>query len=261
MLAGQRVWVTGASSGLGRAMALQAIAAGAQVVVSARRQDALERVRAESAHPERARIVTLDQADLDRSTAAAREALAAFGGLDVIVLNGGISQRSLALETALKVDQQLMTVNYLANVAMIKAILPALIAQPAASIGVVSSLVGVVGSPYRTGYAASKHALHGFFDSLRAEIPETVSITMVCPGFVRTNVSVNALTGDGTALGTMDDAQARGLHVGPVAERALAAILARRREIYIAGPEGKAVWLQRFAPGLLARMLRRARVR
>lgn len=242
-------------------MALQAIGVGARVVISARRQDALEAVRAESAHPERVRIVTLDQADLDRSAAAAREALAAFGGLDVIVLNGGISQRSLAIDTTLAVDQQLMTVNYLANVAMIKAILPALIAQPAARIGVVSSLVGVVGSPYRTGYAASKHALHGFFDSLRAEIPETVSITMVCPGFVKTNVSVNALTGDGRPLGTMDRAQARGLDVGPVAERALAAIIARRREIYIAGPEGKAVWLQRFAPGLLARMLRKAKVR
>ncbi len=242
-------------------MALQAVARGARVVISARRRDVLEQVRAESARPDDVRIVILDQANLDQSAAAAREALAVFGGLDVIILNGGISQRSLAIETDIRVDTRLMTVNHLANVAMIKAILPALIAQPSARIGVVSSLVGRVGSPYRTGYAASKHALHGFFDSLRAEIPETVSITMVCPGFVKTNVSVNALTGDGSALGTMDRAQARGLDVEPSAARALNAIIARRREVYIAGPEGKAIWLQRFAPWLLARMLRSARVR
>ena len=261
MLVGSRIWITGASSGLGREMARQAIASGAKVVISARRREALEDVRAASGRPDAVEIVLLDQANLDQTAAAAREAIAVFGGLDVIILNGGVSQRSLAIETDIKVDQQLMTVNYLANVAIVKAILPQLIAQPSARIGVVSSLVGRVGSPYRTGYAASKHALHGFFDSLRAEIPETVSITMVCPGFVKTNVSVNALTGDGSALGTMDRAQARGLDVGPSATRALSAVVARRREIYIAGPEGKAIWLQRFAPSLLARMLRKARVR
>jgi short-subunit dehydrogenase len=242
-------------------MALQAVAAGAKVVISARRRAVLDAVRAESAHPNNVAVVELDQADLGRSAAAAREALAVYDGLDVIVLNGGISQRSLAIETSIDVDQQLMTVNYLSNVAIVKAILPQLIAQPFAKIGVVSSLVGRVGSPYRTGYAASKHALHGFFDSLRAEIPETVSITMVCPGFVKTNVSVNALTGDGSALGKMDRAQAHGLDVEPSAKRALAAIDARKLEVYIAGPEGKAIWLQRFAPGLLARKLRNARVR
>lgn len=242
-------------------MALDAVRRGAKVVISARRRDVLEAVRAESAHPHNVAIVVLDQADLGRSAEVARDALAVFGGLDVVILNGGISQRSLAIETDISVDVQLMTVNHLANVAIVKAILPQLIAQPSARIGVVSSLVGRVGSPYRTGYAASKHALHGFFDSLRAEIPETVSITMVCPGFVKTNVSVNALTGDGSPLGQMDRAQARGLEVAPSAARALDAIDARKLEVYIAGPEGNAIWLQRFAPWLLARMLRSARVR
>lgn len=261
MLSGARVWITGASSGIGREMALQAISQGAKVVISARRGDALDAVRAASGRPDNVRIVLLDQSNLEQSAAASREALAVYGGLDVIVLNGGVSQRSLAIETDIKVDQQLMTVNYFANVAIVKAILPELIAQPSAKIGVISSLVGRVGSPYRTGYAASKHALHGFFDSLRAEIPETVSITMVCPGFVKTGVSVNALTGDGSALGTMDNAQARGLDVEPSARRALEAIDARKLEVYIAGPEGKAIWLMRFAPALLARMLRSAKVR
>jgi dehydrogenase/reductase SDR family protein 7B len=261
VLTGSRIWITGASSGLGREMAVQALSQGAKVVISARRRDALEAVRAASGRPGNAEIVVLDQSSLAESASAAREAMKAFGGLDLIVLNGGVSQRSLAIETDLKVDEQLMTVNYFANVAIVKAILPELIAQPSAKIGVISSLVGRVGSPYRSGYAASKHALHGFFDSLRAEIPETVSITMVCPGFVKTDVSVNALTGDGSPLGTMDNAQARGLDVRSSAARALHAIDSRKLEVYIAGPEGKAIWLQRFAPALLARMLRKARVR
>ncbi len=242
-------------------MALACIARGARVVLSARRLDALELARAESAHPDAVRIVTLDQSDLDGAAAAARDACAVFAGLDVIVLNGGISQRSLAIDTTVAVDQELMTVNYLANVAMIKAILPALVAQPLAAIAVVSSLVGVIGSPYRSGYAASKHALHGFFDSLRAELPEHVTVTILCPGFVKTDVSVNALTGDGSPLGRMDDAQAHGLSAERFAEEALRAIADRKREVYIAGPERRAIWLQRFFPGVLARMLRSAKVR
>ena len=257
----RRIWITGASSGIGRAMALACATRGAKLVLSARRREVLEAVRAETGRPDAVRIVTLDQTDLDGAAAAAREAIAAFGGLDVIVLNGGISQRSLAMETTVAVDEQLMRVNYLSNVAMIKAILPALVAQPSAQIAVVSSLVGVIGSPYRSGYAASKHALHGFFDSLRAELPEHVGVTMLCPGFVKTDVSVNALTGDGSPLGQMDHAQAHGLSAECFAERALAAIAARKREVYIAGPERRAIWLQRFAPGLLARMLRSAKVR
>ncbi len=260
-LAGRRVWITGATSGIGRAMALASIAQGARVVLSARRRDALEQVRADSGRPDAVRIITLDQADVSGAARAATEAVAVFGGLDVVILNGGVSQRSLALETSVAVDQELMTVNYLANVAMIKAILPSLLEQPAAAIAVVSSLVGVIGSPYRSGYAASKHALHGFFDSLRAELPERVTITMICPGFVKTALSVNALTGDGSPLGSMDDAQARGLTAEFVADRALAAIAAHKREVYIAGPERRAIWLQRFFPGVLARILRNAKVR
>lgn len=257
----QRIWITGASSGIGRAMALAYVAQGAQVVLSARRRAVLEAVRDETGRPGAVAIVTLDQTDLAGAADAAREAMAVLGGLDVVVLNGGISQRSLAMDTSVAVDEQLMRVNYLSNVAMIKAILPALVAQSSARIAVVSSLVGVIGSPYRSGYAASKHALHGFFDSLRAELPEHVGVTMLCPGFVKTAVSVNALTGDGSPLGAMDDAQARGLSAEFFAEQALAAIAARKREVYIAGPERRAIWLKRFFPGVLARMLRSAKVR
>lgn len=234
---------------------------GGRVVISARRVDKLDGVRTATGRPDQVAIVPLDQSHPDQVTDAVRCAIESFGGLDTIILNGGLSQRSLARDTVLEVDRTLMTVNYLANVAITKAVLPALLDQPSAQIVVVSSVVGRVGSPYRSGYAASKHALHGFFDSLRAELPTRVTVTIVCPGFVRTDISVHSLTADGSPLRQMDRAQARGLPADVFATRALRAILARRREVAIGGKEAWAVWLQRLAPGVLAHLVRRVRVR
>ena len=258
--AGRRVWVTGASSGIGAAFVRALVRGGARVVVSARRVDRLEALR-DAAPGAAIAIVPVDQADPAGAAAAARAAVAAFDGLDTVILNGGVSQRSLALDTSLDVDRRLMTVNYLATVALAKAVLPSLLAQPRAHLVVISSIVGHVGTPYRSGYAASKHALHGFFDSLRAELPPRVAVTLVCPGFVRTDVSINALTADGSPLGTMDAAQATGMSPDEFVARALKAIRARRREVAIGGRERWAIPLQRLAPALVARLIRRARVR
>lgn len=257
----RRVWVTGASSGIGEALARAIVRDGGRVVISARRVDKLNEVRAGLSAPDRVAVVALDQSDPDRVADAVHPALAAFDGLDTVILCGGLSQRSFARETAFDVDRTLMTVNYLANVALTKALLPALLEHPRPQIVVISSVVGRVGSPYRSGYAASKHALHGFFDSLRAELPTSVAVTIVCPGFVKTAISMHSLTGDGSPLNQMDRAQAKGMPVEVFADRALRAILKRRREVVIGGTEAWAPLLQRFVPGILARLVRRARVR
>jgi short-subunit dehydrogenase len=258
---GRRVWVTGASSGIGEALARAIVRGGGRVVISARRLDKLQSVRDATGRPKNVAIVALDQSHPEDVTDAVRSAVDAFSGLDTVILNGGVSQRSLARDTALDVDRALMTVNYLANVAITKAVLPSLLDQPHPQIAVISSIVGRVGSPYRSGYAASKHALHGFFDSLRAELPTRVTVTLVCPGFVKTDISMHSLTADGSPLGQMDRAQARGMEADVFAERALRAILQRRREVAIGGSEAWAVWLQRLAPGVLARLVRRVRAR
>ena len=257
----RRVWVTGASSGIGEALAIAIVRGGGRVVISARRLDRLQAVRVATGRPDQVAIVALDQSEPEGVADPVRSAVDAFGGLDTIILNGGVSQRSLARDTALDVDRALMTINYLANVAITKAVLPSLLEQAHPQIVVISSIVGRVGSPYRSGYAASKHALHGFFDSLRAELPTNVTVTIVCPGFVKTEISMNSLTADGSPLRQMDRAQARGMPADVFAERALRAILQRRREVAIGGTEAWAVWLQRLAPGLLARLVRTARVR
>ncbi|MBJ6108681.1 SDR family oxidoreductase [Hymenobacter sp. BT523] len=258
---GQVVWITGASAGMGEALAQAFAQQGARLVLSARNEAALRRVQAACA-PAEALVLPLDLAAPETFAAAVAEVQARFGHVDILVNNGGISQRSLALETRLEVDRRLMEVDYFGPVALSKAVLPGMLARRAGRIVVVSSLVGKFGTPYRSAYAAAKHALHGFFDSLRAELYASgVGVTILCPGFIRTGVSVNALTGDGQALGEMDEATANGMAPAEFARQALRAIAQGRDEATIGGRETWGVLLKRLTPGLFARVLRRARVR
>lgn len=257
----KRVWITGASSGIGEALAGAFARVGARLVLSARREEELERVRRGLPRADEHRVVAFDMADPEAVEAAAREVLAAGERLDVLVLNAGITQRALARDTALAVDRRLFEVNFFGPVALTKAVLPALRAQGGGRLVVVSSLVGKIGTPLRSGYAASKHALHGFFESLRAEEHDAgIRVTMVLPGFIRTPLPVTALTGDGTPQGRMDRAQLEGMDPADCAERALRAVLRGRDETLIGGKERFAVLLGRLAPGVLRRVLRRARV-
>lgn len=261
------IWITGASSGIGEALAKAFAAEGAKLVLSARRTAELERVRDAIGGPDapvspRVALVPMDVADLDAVPGKAREALAAFGRIDMVVNNAGISQRSLAKDTTLDVDLRLMQVNYFGTVAVTKAVLPHMMARGTGHLVAVSSLVGKFGTPWRSAYAASKHALHGFFDSLRAELADTaIQVTLICPGFIRTDVSVNALTGDGTPLGTMDRAQAEGLDPDIAARRMLDGLARGDLEIYVGGRETRGVLIKRLFPNLFARWIAKARVR
>lgn len=155
--------------------------------------------------------------------------------MDVLVNNGGISQRALAKDTALEVDKRRMDVNYFGTIALTKSLLPGMLTHQLGHIVTITSLTGKFGSPYRSSYAASKHALHGFFDSLRAELAQTpVRVTLICPGFVRTNVSIHALKGDGSQLGTMDDATDHGMDPAVLARKMMRAIEQGREEVYFA---------------------------
>ncbi|QDA60491.1 SDR family oxidoreductase [Hymenobacter jejuensis] len=257
----QVVWITGASSGIGEALAREFARNGARLVLSGRNTAELARVGAACA-PAETLVLPLDLGDAPSFPGKVAEVLARYGRIDILVNNGGISQRSLALETALDVDRRLMEINYFGTVALTKAVVPTMISQGRGRVVVVSSLVGKFGTPYRSAYAASKHALHGFFDSLRTELEATgVGVSILCPGFVRTGISVNALTGDGTPLRTMDEATAKGLPPAVFARRAVRAIAQGRNEVYIGGRETWGVLLKRFAPGLFAKFVGRAKVR
>jgi short-subunit dehydrogenase len=255
------VWITGASSGIGEAVARALEPRGARLVLSARRGDRLEALRQSFAEPDRHAVVPLDLADGGAIAAAVDAALAHAGRIDVMVHNAGISQRALVVDTDLEVDRRLLEVNFFGTVALTKALLPSMLAAGGGRFVVVTSLVGKIGTPLRSGYAASKHALHGFFDSLRAELWDRgIRVTLACPGFIKTELPLAALTGDGSPQGTMDRAQLAGYPAERCAEKIVRAVERDREEVLIGGKERYAVYLKRFLPGLFSRIIRRARV-
>jgi short-subunit dehydrogenase len=256
------IWITGASSGIGEAVARKFSTEGFALILSARNTQELERVKRSCAFPDDCRILPLDLASSAEFSEKVATAISFFGQVDLLLHNGGISQRSLIKDTLLEVDRRLMEVNYFGTVALTKAILPHFIQRKQGQFGVVTSLVGKFGSPFRSSYAGSKHALHGFFDTLRAEHHQDgISVTLICPGFIRTQVSINAVTGDGTPLGEMDQAQDQGMSPEACAIQLYRAMKSKKEEVYIGGKETLAVYLKRFLPGLFSKILRTAKVR
>ena len=258
------IWITGASSGIGKALVQEYFNAGYNVILSSRNTSELQSVAgdlpAEGQH--RLQILPIDLSESGRFESLARQAWDLFGPIDILVQNAGISQRSLIRDTSMDVYRKLMEVNYFGNIALSKAVVPLMEERGQGHLVVVSSLVGKFGTPYRSGYAASKHALHGFYDSLRAEYDASnIKVTMVCPGFIRTQVSINALTGDGTPLNEMDHAQARGMSPEVLARKMKRAVDAGRFEVNIGGREKFGVLIKRFFPGFFARRLPRINVR
>lgn len=254
------VWITGASSGIGEALAYAFSQRGAKLVLSARRAAELQRVRSQCTNPEAHLVLPLDLADFDPA-GATQQVLDHFGHIDILVHSGGISQRALVSEASIDIDRRVMEVNYFSAVGLTRAVLPAMLARKTGHIVVISSLSGKISTPRRSAYAASKHALHGFFDSLRSEVyRDGIRVTLICPGYVRTNISFNALTADGTAHGKLDKTQARGMPPAKLARRIIQALEQGKDEVMIGGKEVLAVYLKRFAPGLFNRVIRRVKI-
>ncbi len=257
----KNVWITGASSGIGEALAVAWARRGVRLILSARNADELERVRAQCADAERHLVVPLDLTKEDEIRQAAERVLGEVGAVDVVVHNAGITQRSRVADTDLEVYRRLMEVNYFGAVALTKAVLPSMLEAKNGRFVVVSSLAGIFSTPLRSGYSAAKHALHGFFDGLRAEVwRDNIGVTLVCPGFVRTNISFNALKGDGSRQDRQDEAIEAGRDPAEVAEGIITAVEKGRDQVLIAGKEKGAVYLKRFTPGLFNRLIRKAKV-
>ena len=254
---GRRVWITGASSGIGEALALAFHQAGVKLILSARREDELKRVQSLCGGEPNTRILPMDVTDAAQVQEKTKLALSLFNGLDILVLNAGITQRSLTRTTDETVYRQLMEVNFFAPEAMARAILPSMLAQKSGHIAVISSVAGKFGVPLRSGYSASKFALHGFFEALRAEEERNgIYVTMVCPGFIRTNISLSALRGDGAKHAKMDSELAHGMPAEECARKILQGIASKKKEIVVGAAREKAlVYLKRFLPNQLARMI------
>jgi short-subunit dehydrogenase len=255
----RRVWITGASSGIGEALARAFHGAGAKLILSARREDELRRVQVSCGGEPNARVLPFDVTESQALAEKTREALAMFGGLDILVLNAGITQRSRTRETDESVYRRLMEVNFFGPEALARAVLPSMLAQKSGHIVVMSSVAGKIGVPMRSGYSATKFALHGFFEALRSEEERNgVHVTMVCPGYIRTDISLSALRGDGRRHGKMDSELARGMPVEECARQILRGVARGKKEIVVAGAREKTlVYIKRFFPDLLARMIGR----
>lgn len=259
---GKVVWITGASSGIGKALALHLSAKNCKLILSARNFNALEKVRLSCNKPEQVALLPLDLEQLDILPKLTDKAISFFGKIDVLMNNAGISQRSLILETEISVYKKLMDVNYLGTIALSKAILPYFIEQGYGQYAVVTSLMGKFASPYRSGYCGAKHALHGFFDALRMEHEKDgVKVCLVCPGFVATEIAKNAIIGNGAAQGADDTATANGLKPSIFVGKMISALEKEKYEVYIGGKETKGILLKRFFPKLLHRMVLKSAVR
>jgi short-subunit dehydrogenase len=251
------VWITGASSGIGEATAYAMAKEGSRLVLSARRKDELEKVKHNCGLSEEdVWVLPLDVEDIEKINEAVKIIIEKFGKIDLLFNNAGISQRGDVLTTSLEVYQKIININLLGVIALTKAVLPFMINQNSGHIVVTSSISGKLGTPLRSGYSASKHALHGFFDSLRAEVfKNNIKITLICPGYINTNISLNALSADGSKHNKMDTNQQNGIPAEICAQRIVLGIKNNKSEIYIGKIEVLGVYLKRFFPKILEKII------
>jgi dehydrogenase/reductase SDR family member 7B len=253
------IWITGASSGIGEALALEFARREARLILSARRMEELERVGKLTGLPELdLMILPFDLADASNVSGLAAQVLNKFGRIDILVNNGGFSQRSEAAATTLDIDRQIMEVNFFAHVALTKAVLPYMKRQKSGHVVVISSIAGKFGFYLRSSYSAAKHALHGFFESFRLETENAgIRTLIVCPGKVKTNVSRNAVTADGGKHEQMDPSHVDAMSAEECARQVVNAIRREEEEIFVGGKEVLMVKIRRFFPAIFNRILRK----
>lgn len=258
---GSVVWLTGASSGIGESLAYKLAEKGARLIISSRRREELERVKA-NCKSEDVTILPLDLADGFALQQKAKEAEKIYGHIDILINNGGISQRDLILNTKLEVDRKLMEVNFFGSITLSKALLPGMIQRRKGHHVIVTSTVGIINTPYRSGYGASKHALHGYYDALRAEHhKDRIKVTLALPGYVKTNISFNALVGDGSKQDKMDREQSKGMTPEKCASQIISAIERNKQSAYIGGLKEKfGIYLKRFWPWAASIAVRKVNV-
>jgi dehydrogenase/reductase SDR family member 7B len=253
---GKTVWITGAASGIGEALAYEYSKGGAQIILSDINVERLNQVAAECEKKGgEAHIAPFNLENSLEIVKVAVEVLKQFPKIHYLYNNGGISQRSYAIETPVEIDRKIMETNFFGAVTLTKQLLPSLISEGGGHIVVTSSVVGKFGFPLRTAYSASKHALQGYFEALRAELyDKKVKVTILSPGKIRTNISVNAINKDGSRHGVMDVRQAQGMPADVCARRIISAVNRNKKELWFAGREVLMVYIRLYLPALFHRL-------
>ena len=245
-------WITGASSGIGAALANELNTAGALLILSGRNSEKLMSVKNSSVCPENISILSFDIENTGALKGIAHEAWNLWGGIDYVFLNAGMAVRDMIVKTDLDMIEKVMNINFLSNVALAKALLPLMLEQKSGCFVVTGSLSGKFGVPKLGAYSASKHALYGFFESLRAEYESGgIKVTMITAGFVRTDITLNALQGNGMPYGKMQKAVGAGISPESCAHQMIKPVSAGKYDALIGSLEKYFAVIKRFFPGLI----------
>lgn len=246
------VWVTGASSGIGEAICYELMNYNCKVILSSRRASELERVKDKmKISNENVLILPIDLENSKDAQSWTAKVLEKFGRIDLLINNGGISQKSLAEETTEEVERKVMEINYFGNVALAKAVAKIMKQQQSGKIVVTTSILGKFGLSFHSTYAASKHALYGFYESFRLELKEDkVSVLLVSPGFINTKAAINSITGDGTISNEDSPAQINGMKTDVFARKLIGAVKSDRNHKYIGSKELLSIPFKTFFPNL-----------
>jgi len=251
------VCITGASSGIGEGLAYAFSKEGAKLILLARNEDKLKTVKAACTNPNDVEILSIDLSKYENIESQISSVINIFGPIDILINNAGISQRTTVAESTIEVDQKIMNLNYFGVVALTRLILPSMMKRKSGHLVVISSLAGYISTSHRSAYAASKHAVRAWFDSLRSEVfNDNIHVTVVCPGYIKTNISVNAMNGSAEGYGKMDSNQENGMSVEECASHILSAITNKQSEILIGGKEKKFVLMRRLFPKMVEKKLR-----
>lgn len=255
-IANQNIWITGASSGIGEALAVACAKQGGFPILTARNMEKLKEIRQECLkYTSKCWVFSADLSKTDVINKLFEEVLAECGQIHILINNAGRSQRSYAIDTPYENDYAIMQLNFLSVIKLSKFVLKHMQAQKVGHIVVVGSITGKFGFPMRTAYSASKHALQGYFESLQCEMTGSlINVTIVHPGRIQTNISRNALIENGKSYNKMDDGQAGGMPAETCADQIIRAIKRNKKEILVGKKEILMVYIRRFAPWLYYKM-------
>lgn len=251
------VWITGASSGIGEALAYTFAKEEAILVLTARNKVQLGKVKVLCLkHTSHCIIAPFDLTKVSELDQLVEEVIQQTGRIDVLINNAGQSQRSLAKDTPLTNDRHIMELNFFSPVALTKLVLPHMLQHGSGHIVAISSITGKFGFPMRTAYSAAKHAIQGYFESLRAELnDDNIHVSIISPGRIKTNVSLNALIENGEKYNKMDDGQAQGMAPDKCAQLIVKAIKAKKKEALVGEKELLMVHIRKWLPFLYHRMI------
>lgn len=244
------IWITGASSGIGASLAIQLNTLGAKVIASARRTEKLMELKNNCSNPQNLMPLPLDITDsISIKNAVAK--VKQLDRLDLVIHNAGIAQKGLVIENDIEIDRKIMETNYFGTVAFTKSIMPMYLKQGYGRFAIVSSFAGVMGIPGRSAYAASKHALHGFFESLKAEnISCKLNISFIIPGFINTEITAKGLCGDGKPYGKVETSHQLGMSANQCAYEMIKGLMKAKKRIAIGKIEVFLLTIHRISPRL-----------